>query len=132
MPDRLEILRQQRALVQEQLAWFDREIAALTPIAPGTPAAPASPSPDAATPAVPVAPQATAVRQAAPVSPPLDFPEYQADPVGMQSAARRGCLMYAGLAFLLLFLGAVAIYFLGYRDHPVLFVTDKPAAKAPK
>jgi hypothetical protein len=124
MPDRLEVLRQQRALVQEQLAWFDREIAALSETASAAPASP----PAVAKAFVPVAAPAPTL----PRAPLPDFPEYRADPIGMQSAARRGCLMYAGLALLLLFLGAVAIYLLAYRDHPVLFVTGKPAASAPK
>ena len=127
MTDRLEVLRQQRALVQEQLAWFDQEIAALTGPAPGAPTPPLSPTAAENAPAPVAAPGPVLPRAPLP-----DFPEYRADPAGMQTAARRGCLMYAGLALLLLFLGAVAIYFLGYRDHPVLFVTGKPATSAPK
>ena len=118
MPDRLEILRHQRALVQEQLAWIDREIAELSSQAtPGvTPAALAPPAPRPSPPhPVPVAPSLP------------DFPEYQADAASMQSAARRGCLMYAALAFALLIAATVALYFLAYRDHPVFFAGEKSA-----
>ena len=63
-----------------------------------------------------------------PVAPSLpDFPEYQADAASMQSAARRGCLMYAALAFALLIAATVALYFLAYRDHPVFFAGEKSA-----
>ncbi len=130
MPDRLEVLRQQRALVQEQLAWFDREIAALSSSAPEASAPPAAASAAVAPPAV-VAPAVPVAPRVVPAAPLPDFPEYQADAASMQSAARRGCLMYAALAFALLFLGAVAIYFLAYRDHPVLFA-DKPATATSK
>ena len=119
MPDRLDILRHQRALVQEQLAWIDREIAELS----------RQPAPDALP--KPVTPPATAPRPAlSPLhaTPDLpDFPEYQADPASMQRAARRGCLLYAALAFALLIAGAVVLYFVAYRDHPVFFAGEKSA-----
>ena len=118
MPDRLDLLRHQRALVQEQLAWIDREIAELSSrAAPGTTPAPQTPPAPRPSPVSP-----------APIAPILaDFPEYQADAASMQSAARRGCLMYAALAFALLIAATVALYFLAYRDHPVFFAGEKSA-----
>ena len=115
MSDRLADLRRQRALVQEQLAWIDREIAALGHAAP---------------------PPAPRVAPASTLTPPADLPpseaaDYQPDPVAAHSAARRGCLMYTVIA-LVVFAGVLAaIYFYAYRDHPLLFVTDRPAATAP-
>ncbi len=38
-----------------------------------------------------------------------------------QRDTRRGCLLLAALVLVLLAGAAVAIYFLGYRDHPVFF-----------
>ncbi|MBS0662394.1 MAG: hypothetical protein JSR48_03970 [Verrucomicrobia bacterium] len=118
MSDRLNELRRQRALVQEQLTWLDREIAALTANPPPAPAR------EAAAPLVSASP--TVVPAAVP---PADFPEYQPDPVGAQKEARRGCLLAASLAFTLLLIIATAIFFFAYRDHP-LFFAGQPADRA--
>jgi hypothetical protein len=122
MPDRLDRLRHQRALVQEQLAWIDREIAELSRQADAG-AAPAPPTSPAATPTA----QPNLVRPTSVAQPLPDFPEDQADAASMQSAARRGCLMYAVLAVALLIAGAVALYFVAYRDHPLFFAGEKSA-----
>jgi len=102
MPDRLDDLRRQRALVQEQLAWLDREIAAQS----SSPARPAQPS------TLPVAP---ATLPATPEE------AYEPDPAAAGSDARRGCIVTVALALLLLGVVLVAVYFIAYRDHPLLF-----------
>ncbi len=118
MPDRLDELRRQRALVQEQLAWLEREIAALA----------ASPeSPPSSTPVAPVDTpreiRSVAAAQAVP-----DFREYEPDPAAARQEARRGCLLYAAAAFVLLALLAFGILFFAYRDHP-LFFADKTESR---
>ncbi|MDB6170130.1 MAG: hypothetical protein JWM88_2994 [Verrucomicrobia bacterium] len=128
MPDRLDDLRRQRALISEHLAWIDREIAAASPHAPALPA------PENRRGPVPLpvglghaprpVPNATA-------GAPRDFPEYQTDAAAVERDARRGCLLYAALGFVALFVIAAAIYFFGYRDYP-LFSSGKPAAHAPR
>jgi hypothetical protein len=119
MPDRLEELQHQRALVQEHLTWLEHEIAALTvtrltrsPFPPRDPAI--LPPPSASSP--PHAPAASL---------PLDLPDFRLEASNVQGDARRGCLLYVALAIVVIGLGLTAIYFLGYRDHPVLFVPDK-------
>ncbi len=131
MPDRLDALRHQRALVAEQLAWIDQEIVALSPRAPDPRPGVVAPLVSAAAPA---APQTPAAGLGASAATPPDFPDYQADPVRLQSSTRRGCLLYTALGLFLLLVAALAIYFLAYRDHPLLFIGDSgaPAAQAPR
>lgn len=116
MPDRLEELRHQRALVQEHLTWLEHEIAHVTvtrltlpPFAmrsdrPGTTSRPPTPMPAAAIP---------------------ELSQFQVDPDNVQGDTRRGCFLYTGIALIALVLLCVVIYFVGYRDRPVLFVPDK-------
>jgi len=119
MPDRLEELQHQRALIQEHLTWLEHEIAALTvtrltrsPFPPRDAAT--SSAPAAANPGLPVA--------GVPV---IDLPDFQVDAGSVRGDTRRGCLLYVAFAIILFGLGLIAIYYLGYRDHPVLFVPDK-------
>lgn len=116
MPERLDELRRQRALVQEQLAWLDREIAALAPSAESPPSS------------APVAPTETVREIPATASAGIepDFREYEPDPAATRQAAQRGCLLYAAAAFVLLALLTFGILFFVYRDHP-LFVADRSA-----
>lgn len=107
MSDRLADLQRQRALAQEQVAWFDREIAReegqVTP-----PAAPVTPAIPATAPVIP-RPTATAADEAAACAAQEIIAQYQ-DTHNPQSAAKdmkRGCY----LAFFLA-LGAVALVFL--------------------
>jgi len=135
MPDRLADLRHQRRLVQQQLEWIDREIAALDADAPPAPgAAPVKPasSGDALVPAW-GQPRTEPIPAARPPSrrPFPDLSEYQADPKSIQNDARRGCLLYTAIAFVVLAAVLVAIYFFAYRDRPLLFISDKPAPTAP-
>lgn len=108
-PDRrLDDLQRQRALVQQHLAWLDREIAAAQSSAP---TGPASVTPAA----VPVAPRSS--YPAAGAVPDTDaeaiLDQYRSAGPTLKTQVRNGCLLYAGLALALLLLGAVALsYFL--------------------
>ena len=116
MSDRLDELRKQRALVQQHLTWLDHEIAAVTvnrltlppfAIRQGT----RGPIPVPPTGAVPIP----------------ELSEFQVDPADVQVDTRKGCIIYTALAFVVLVLILVAIYFVGYRDNPVLFSPPKAA-----
>jgi hypothetical protein len=116
MSDRLKDLQRQRALAQEQLAWFDREIARESGQAPATAqpvavplsAAPPAPSapvvPSAAVPAAPSA--AEAERLADEI-----IARYKNEHASSPADVKRGCFLYFGLAFLLVAVGLVALYF---------------------
>lgn len=107
MSDRLAELQRQRALAQEQVAWFDREIARETgQVTP--PDAPVTPMASAAAPVIP-RPTAAAADEAAARAAQEIIAQYQ-DGHSPQSAARdmkRGCFLVFFLA-----LGAVALIFL--------------------
>lgn len=116
-PARLAELNHQRALVREQLAWLDREIAAesvgLPPVGGPTLTAP-------------LAALGSAELQAAEA--------YQPDPVSAASDTRRGCLIAIAVIVLLVVAAFAALYFLRYSDRPLLFISsedDSTAASAP-
>ncbi len=110
MPDRLAELRRQRALIQEHLAWLDRQIAE----AGGSTSAPAS---------KPAAPQAeakavvaAALKASSAATPPPEsaevtaaanaiLDEYRSDPNSLKTDVRKGCFLY--------FFGALALVALG-------------------
>lgn len=122
MADRLEELRKQRALVQQHLTWLDHEIAGLTvtrltlpPFAMRSGTRP--PVPTATTPSIPMAPAAG--------MPVPELADFQVDPDNVQVDTRRGCIIYTSIAFGVLVLICLVIYFVGYRDRPVLFLPDK-------
>lgn len=114
MPDRLAELVRQRALVQEHLAWLDREIAQATP-------APVAPAP--AAPPVPVPLPAPAVSEAGPAHVAESRPamaeaaadeiieRYRPSPGSVRTEVRKGCLLYFVAAFVLLGLGTALLYF---------------------
>ena len=125
MADRLEELRKQRALVQQHLTWLDHEIAAMTvtrltlpPFAMRSGTRPPV-APTATTPAVPVAGGPAAGM------PIPELADFQVDPDNVHVDTRRGCIMYAAIAQIVMALICGVIYFVGYRDRPVLFVPDK-------
>lgn len=113
MSDRLAELVRQRALVQEHLAWLNREIAAaaeaarVVPPAENAGAAP----PDRPASAVSVAPAVAG----------LDADEimarYQVSPVTVKNDVRKGCLLYfvAGLGLLA---GVVVVLYVLLRQTP--------------
>ena len=106
MSDRLEDLKRHRARAQEQLEWFDREIARETGVAP-QPAAFATPATT-----TPLAPadakdQAAIDKEAAAI---LERFRQVQHPV--RDEVKRGCLIYFVCAVLVLITGLVAFYFL--------------------
>lgn len=121
MPDRLDELVRQRALVQEHLAWLNREIAAAEAARASAPSASPVPS-------VPIAPASaplhstlasTSPAQTPPVASetatPIDADEilarYQVKPGSLKQDVRKGCFLYFAGAFVLLGIGVALLYF---------------------
>jgi hypothetical protein len=108
-PSRLAELNHQRALVREQLAWLEREIAketaGLNPIA-----------------VVQTAAARDAV-QSVQVRPELEA--FQPDPTSAAINTRRGCFTAVAIVALILIAALTAIYFLRYGDRPLLFVAEE-------
>ena len=100
MSDRLQELLRQKALLAEQAAWLEREIAAEQARAGVTP------------------PSAVAIAPASP--PPAStealFEQYRPNPQSVQQEVKRGCYLYFLGALVLLGLGVFAIY-LVYRHR---------------
>ena len=110
--DHLNELRRQRALVQQQLDWLDREIAKGDP----TDQVP------------PVKPTIRTSHEAAPAQDVL-IPE--PDPVAASQDAKRGCLFAFFTLMALLAALMVALYFWKYRDRPVLFAYRTASEASP-
>ncbi len=128
--DRLSQLLRQRALVQEQLVWLDREIAdasvgaaspAAIPVArtvmPVAPQAAAIPAPShvstqaAALLQQPLAPAVpTATNEVLPAADEI-LEQYRVAPDAMKTDVRKGCLIYFFGALALLALGVVVLYY---------------------
>ena len=111
MSDRLNELQRQRALAQEQVAWFDREIARER----GETVLPAVPLPAVvapATPAVTEKPAATASAAAADAQAAEIIERFKKTEPPIRDDVRRGCFLYFIGAFVLLALGIVAFYLL--------------------
>ncbi|MCR6656693.1 MAG: hypothetical protein NVV63_12975 [Opitutus sp.] len=123
-PERLAELQRQRALVQEQLTWLDREIAACQA---STASAPAGDAVRTASHSVPLTATGSAAPRPATVStrpvltsPPLaPLPDLQPDPLAARRDTRRGCFIAFALALAIFFGTLVAIYFWKYRDRPL-------------
>jgi len=106
MSDRLADLQRQRALAQEQVAWFEREIARETgqavPVTAPTPAAsPVIPRPTAA-----ATDEATA-RVAQEI-----IAQYQASPLTAAKDVKKGCYLWFIFALGMLAICAVSLYFI--------------------
>lgn len=126
MLDRLSELRRQRALLQEHLAWLDREIADAAAGRGDSAAAAPSPAPPAATGAVPASAPGIAAdppRESAPPAGPADssavkiepdaiLEQYRTPGGSLQSDVRKGCFLYFAAALVLLGAGVAALYFL--------------------
>jgi hypothetical protein len=116
MSDRLSELRRQRTLAQEQLAWFDREIAREAESATPKPVGGVAPSATAAAPsAAPAAATPAAATPAAIPIPDAILDEYRVPSDALQQNVKKGCLLYFALAFVVLGLFLVALYFLTGR-----------------
>lgn len=136
MSDRLQELLRQRALVEEHLAWLDRQIAEATPdraappppppVAPRytlKPAASSAPAPQGY-----LASQAASIARhaAAPVAPPAPrdenpavataadaiLEEYRVSPDSLKTDVRKGCFLYFFVALAVVGLVVVGLYFL--------------------
>jgi hypothetical protein len=122
MPDRLEELRRQRALVQQHLDWLDREIAAEAEktdqetagarIATlGAAAVPKTFSPPSASAITATTPAAHAVTPAAGPDADTILEKYRVAPTALHNDVRKGCLLYFAVALALFFAGVIILYF---------------------
>jgi len=109
MPDRLPELQRQRALLQDHLAWLDREIAAAQGKLVPMPPAASQPAPAKA----PAAPLHSATSEAAAE---IIISQYQKDPGSVKTDTKRGCLTIFGYAMGVLALTAFISYWL-YARH---------------
>lgn len=115
MSDRLQDLQRQRALAQEQLAWFDREIAKASGLDQ------TADRPPAPTAVAPIGPNALEPQPAPTLAPPTAaeadrlaediIARYKHEGTTSPADVKRGCFLYFGLAFLLVAVGLVALYF---------------------
>jgi len=125
MPDRLQELRRQRALVADHLAWLDREIAAdPAATAPG----PGAPSPAAPVPVVPpvrlpaslpaqpsVAGENSPVEAVVAAEADAILEDYRVAPDELKTDVKKGCFLYFFAALAFVALGVVVLYFLFQR-----------------
>ena len=125
MPDRLQELRRQRALVADHLAWLDEEIAATSG---ATAPAPSAPSPAVPVPAVlqvklpaslPAQPSAAVENSpvAAAVAAQADaiLEDYRVAPDALKTDVKKGCFLYFFAALAFVALAVVVLYFLFQR-----------------
>ena len=115
MSDRLTELQRQRRLLQEHVAWLDREIAAESAKS-GAPSAPL-PAAVQSTPREPTALAAAAQRATTQLESTLPadaeafLEQYATPPQSIQSDVKRGCFIYVALAAALLTAAVTALYF---------------------
>jgi hypothetical protein len=124
MADRLAELLRQRALLQEHVAWLDREIAAASnqpaPVASVSAAAQPVPAPFVPTPAALPSPAALATVPTSAVTTEATalgediLEQYRVPAQTLQTDVRKGCLLYffAGLALLA---AGIAILYVAFR-----------------
>lgn len=105
MSDRLKDLQRQRVLAQEQLAWFDREIAKESGQA-SAPAAPATPVASIAPPR-PATPDTDAARMADEI-----LTRYRSESASSPRNVKRGCFLYFFFALGALIIFTVGAYYL--------------------
>lgn len=130
MSDRLAELVRQRALVQEHLAWLNREIAAAAEAAKTVPAA--SESTTSGSPAIEAAPlpgsppaafhpavatSSSASKTAAAEDPDAIIARFQVAPGTVKQDVRKGCLLYFVGAFVLLGIVVAVLYVALRRGH---------------
>lgn len=112
MSDRLADLQRQRALAQEQVAWFDREIAKETGQA--TPAAPAPAAPALPTPVIP-RPIAAASDEATARAAQEIIAQYQGNPQTAAKDVKKGCYLWFLFALGMLGICTVSAYLIYTR-----------------
>lgn len=109
MSDRLKELQRQRALIQEQLAWLDREIAATRSASTPNPVSITTSAPPSKSPSLaPVSGDAAAAELAAEEI----IAEYKTEVQALTGTVRRGCFLYFALALALFVLSVFAFYLL--------------------
>lgn len=114
MSDRLRELLRQRALLQEHLAWLEREIShtqAVPPVAPVKSAERAEPAPAQPGPAVASTPPAADAPAKAKPDPEAILEKYRVEPKSLQQDVRKGCMVYFALGFLVFALSVVGLYY---------------------
>ncbi len=124
-PDRLSELLRQRALIQEQMAWIESEIAAASgqqrPIDPAEAPNLGSPAPAKPPAVVPYPSTPTAAEPAAPAADGAAAEEiidqYRVAPDTLKTDLRKGCLLYFIGALALVALGVVGLYFFFQRGR---------------
>ncbi len=116
MPDRLQELIQQRRLIEEHLAWLDREIAAAAPRLARSTASHSSVHP-ATTLAIPPGSRPAGLGAQDPMEGPSPLSEadtilaeYQQNPQNLERSVKRGCLLYFSGAMFILMLGVFLLY----------------------
>lgn len=119
-PSRLAELERQRALVREQLAWLEREIARESSTTPPTTGAVALIRPPSNENASRLAPYERGPALASETPATAHTDAYEPDPKNAAQSARRGCLFAAGAVFVLLIAGFLTVYFVRYSDRPML------------
>jgi hypothetical protein len=102
MSDRLAELQRQRALLQDHLAWLDREIAAES--GRGRPPA------QVARPAPFVAPAMQVPVSPSPADSEAILSQYRQEPGTLKQDVRKGCFLYFALAFLAFGALVLALY----------------------
>ncbi|MBI2812736.1 MAG: hypothetical protein HYX71_00435 [Opitutae bacterium] len=107
MSDRLRELQRQRALAQEQVAWFDREIAQETA---GQPSAPAPSAPVGGVPPLRATPQTATADHTEEI-----LAQYSPNPQSTERDVKRGCYIWFAGAMGAVVLFALAIYLIYSR-----------------
>lgn len=112
--DRLAELLRQRALLQDHLAWLNREIAdASAPVNPSAPSA-TLPTPalePAARERSPQEPRLPAPSSAPGLAPDAILDEYRVAPDRLRTDVRKGCFLYFAAAFAVLGLCVLVMYY---------------------
>ncbi len=134
MSDRLAELRRQRALVQEHLAWLDRELAALLATSPAS-----TPGSDSTRPSLPEskpstltptprsadsfvvgintsAPSPSGPAEDTPPAPDALIEQFRFEPEAVKQDVRKGCFLYFAAAFALLIV-VVGILYVALSDR---------------
>lgn len=109
MPDRLPELLRQKVLLQEHLAWLDREIAAHSAVGQPSAPVPSATAPLRPAPATLPAPAATAAEAE------RILEQCRAASADIPGNVKKGCFLYLALALALLALGLAAIWFSSRR-----------------
>ena len=123
-PARLAELNHQRALVHEQLAWLEREIA--NEGAGFVPPNVVQPTAAIQSPGGVQLSEILPAGQKSPIA--AETEAYRPDPVSTASDTRRGCFVALAIIALIIVGTLTAIYAWRYSDRPLLFVGENDVA----